>query len=89
MMFGPRVVSKVSDDVEEQQMEEEEDNLSAVCLLCAQKTQAKCTSSCACVCVCGELHELMQQHERGGATSNGNIKSDVASQTQLVVECSN
>lgn len=44
---------------------------------------------CVCVCVCGELHELMQQHERGGATSNGNIKSDVASQTQLVVECSN
>lgn len=44
------------------------------------------------VCIGGEkegegaLHELMQQHERGGATSNGNIKSDVV---VVVVECSN
>lgn len=82
-MFGPRVVLRDPTMMRS--------NLAAACaavsFVCAQKTQAKCTSSCVCVrvscivlCWAGdigrgrgvtavELHELMQQHERGRATA--------------------
>lgn len=79
MMFGPRVVLR--DPTRTTMMRGNlADACAAVSFVCAQKTQAKCTTSCVCVrvsCIEGrggevtavELHELMQQHESGRATA--------------------